>query len=586
DTLTGNAGDDTLTGGLGNDSLVGGTGTDTAVFSFNFSASAVTVSGGSVVVTRADGVDTLSGIERLQFADKTVILVGFPGTISTIQAGITAASAGNVVLVAPGTYTENVTVNKAVDVVGPYAGTAGSAAGRSAAAGTGEASLVGRMVVTSSGSVTIDGLRFVANSSTGTSGGNNPALLRTSATNGGTHVYRNNIFYSTLTNGGTGASGGTDARAIQTQTMSTGSTTISGNLITGDGAPGDKFDTARWGRGAWVDGGGTSTTTLTNNVFEYVRTGMNLENYGPATLTVTGNTIRNAGSGISGGPGAAAAVGSITGTVLSNVNTDFNLNGAGAALTFDVNNAVATTTASTEVITTIAGAFNDQVTASTTNPDSITAGAGNDTILGAGAGDSVIGGTGTDQVNFTGTFASYTVGFTTLNSAPAVSITSGSNTVTVRQVEKLQFSDKSLLIVGAGSEYPAIQPAIDAATAGDVVLVAAGTYNLLLGQQIRIDKALTLLGAQASVVATGATRTGGETEIVGALGAGQAYEAVRVTASGVTIDGFKISNFYRDGITVQQSATETAPGLSTRQDVRIANNWIEKGDVGLSTSNG
>ena len=77
DSIDGGAGDDVLTGGGGNDTLTGGAGTDTAVYSGNASDYAVTTIGVDlyqVADLRAgspDGTDTLSGIEKLQFADGT-----------------------------------------------------------------------------------------------------------------------------------------------------------------------------------------------------------------------------------------------------------------------------------------------------------------------------------------------------------------------------------------------------------------------------------------------------------------------------------------------------------------------------------
>lgn len=74
DTLIGNDGDDHLTGGAGNDELSGGAGTDTAHYSgvmANYNV--VTNADGSLTITdlRAnspDGVDHLTGIEKIQFA--------------------------------------------------------------------------------------------------------------------------------------------------------------------------------------------------------------------------------------------------------------------------------------------------------------------------------------------------------------------------------------------------------------------------------------------------------------------------------------------------------------------------------------
>jgi len=74
DTLDGLGGNDLLNGGTGNDMLIGGAGLDTAVFSGNRVQYAITRSVSGVQVSGPDGTDTLSGIERLQFADTTVIL--------------------------------------------------------------------------------------------------------------------------------------------------------------------------------------------------------------------------------------------------------------------------------------------------------------------------------------------------------------------------------------------------------------------------------------------------------------------------------------------------------------------------------
>ena len=83
DTLEGGLGNDTLEGGLGNDTINGGHGTDTAVFKYNYSEyliendsysteininNALTFS----VTNNNEGTDSLTGIELVQFADKTV----------------------------------------------------------------------------------------------------------------------------------------------------------------------------------------------------------------------------------------------------------------------------------------------------------------------------------------------------------------------------------------------------------------------------------------------------------------------------------------------------------------------------------
>jgi subtilisin-like proprotein convertase family protein/subtilisin family serine protease len=78
DTLVGGAGNDTLNGGAGSDHLDGGAGVDIAVFASTRGQANIVhaPTGYSVTDTVAsrDGVDFLTGIERLQFADRTVAL--------------------------------------------------------------------------------------------------------------------------------------------------------------------------------------------------------------------------------------------------------------------------------------------------------------------------------------------------------------------------------------------------------------------------------------------------------------------------------------------------------------------------------
>lgn len=79
DLLNGGSGDDILTGGAGDDVLIGGIGTDTAAYGGNQSDYRVQLSadGKTVTVTDireggVDGIDTLTEIEQLAFADGTI----------------------------------------------------------------------------------------------------------------------------------------------------------------------------------------------------------------------------------------------------------------------------------------------------------------------------------------------------------------------------------------------------------------------------------------------------------------------------------------------------------------------------------
>lgn len=73
DTLSGGGGNDVLQGGSGNDMLYGGEGNDVALFAGNFASYTISfdaTTGIWSVAGAADGNDSLSGIETLQFADQ------------------------------------------------------------------------------------------------------------------------------------------------------------------------------------------------------------------------------------------------------------------------------------------------------------------------------------------------------------------------------------------------------------------------------------------------------------------------------------------------------------------------------------
>ena len=92
DTLTAGAGNDTLTGGAGNDYLDGGIGTDVAVYSGpRASYLATTLAGGAIQIVdeRAgspDGTDTVSNVEKFQFADGLFVF-SVPQVTDTTTAG-------------------------------------------------------------------------------------------------------------------------------------------------------------------------------------------------------------------------------------------------------------------------------------------------------------------------------------------------------------------------------------------------------------------------------------------------------------------------------------------------------------------
>ncbi len=74
DVLLGGRGIDFLIGGAGDDQLDGGLGIDTARFGVLSTSATWVRSGDGWTVTSAEGTDTLTTIERLQFVDRTVVL--------------------------------------------------------------------------------------------------------------------------------------------------------------------------------------------------------------------------------------------------------------------------------------------------------------------------------------------------------------------------------------------------------------------------------------------------------------------------------------------------------------------------------
>jgi nitrous oxidase accessory protein NosD len=110
-----------------------------------------------------------------------------------------------------------------------------------------------------------------------------------------------------------------------------------------------------------------------------------------------------------------------------------------------------------------------------------------------------------------------------------------------------------------------IQAAIDAAAPGDTIAVDRGTF----AEALVINKALTLLGAHHGQAALAGGRFGGESVI-----STPATFAVTILADDVTLDGFEITGFGRDGVNVRTLNNPGGGFGAYRSNVTVANNLI------------
>ncbi|HEY5383094.1 MAG TPA: right-handed parallel beta-helix repeat-containing protein, partial [Candidatus Paceibacterota bacterium] len=116
-------------------------------------------------------------------------------------------------------------------------------------------------------------------------------------------------------------------------------------------------------------------------------------------------------------------------------------------------------------------------------------------------------------------------------------------------------------IISVPSGQPTIQAAVNAAAAGDTIIVAAGTYT----EQVLVNKKLRINGANAGISVGATPGTRGIESIVD----GGFY--IQTAADGTVVDGFTVEHGYvdgghNDGFTVEPSGT---PGVT------IQNNIIE-----------
>ena len=478
----------------------------------------------------------------------------------SIQTAINAAHTSDKIVVAAGTFNENLSINKAVTIEGAFAGTAGTDGSR-VAAGTGETIINGSSTV--SAGATLDGLRIENHSASGTQ------FIGVRISTSADVTVENSVFYSV------GPNGTAEDRAISLDTSATGHVTIDGNLITGDSS--GKYSTASWMRGIWSDGS-TSRLDITDNTFDHVATGINLDGYKDATTNVSHNSFTHSGTGISiGNTVTTPAVTGIQHNTFNDVDADFNLRNLTTAQNFNLSSTdnVATDAAGpvpTMVVLGTAGgdtltgtAGDDFLDARDSSPvggladsasNTLSGLAGNDTLVGSNGNDVLKGGAGNDNLVGNGGIdtAKFDSAVTLTGGATSwTAVSSGSEgTDTLSGVEIVEVAGARTLLVGGGG-YGSIQAAINAAQTGDTIRIAAGTYN----ENLTINTAgITLVGAGTSTIIHGTFKANNGlaegASVADFLKTAASYNGttagngVTIGASNVTLQDLKITGFNYD----------------------------------------
>ncbi|RZJ47492.1 MAG: matrixin family metalloprotease [Brevundimonas sp.] len=441
DAINAGDGDDTITGGAGNDAIDGGAGTDTAVFSGSFSTYTVTTTNGVITVTGADGTDTLTNVERLTFADGT-LLVG-PNGIQLFN-----GTAGNDVL--SGTASDDQMYGYGGDDV-----LIGDAGNDILNAGAGNDAIIG-----GAGNDTINGGdgsdtaifsgSFSAYSITTTNGV--ITVVGPDGTDTLTNVERLNFADGTLVVGPNGIQlfNGTANNDVLTGTTSDDQMYGYGgdDVIIGDAGAdliyaGAGNDAIIGGAGNdTIDGGDGSDTAIFSGSFSaYSVTTTN------GVITVVGpdgtDTLTN-----------VERLNFADGTLVVGPNGIQLFNGT-------ANNDVLVGTASDDQMYAYGG---DDVVIGEGGNDIIHAGAGNDAIIGGAGNDTIDGGDGIDTAIFAGSFSAYSV--TTTNGV--ITVTGPDGTDTLTNIERLAFDDGTLVVGPNGIR-------LFNGTGGNDVLVGSGS---------------------------------------------------------------------------------------------------------------
>ena len=201
---------------------------------------------------------------------------------------------------------------------------------------------------------------------------------------------------------------------------------------------------------------------------------------------------------------------------------------------------------------------------------------GNLAITANSASDTITGGGGTDSVAVAASLTTASFSFDAAHGNWVVS--NGVSTDTLHNIESVQDgSGHRFLLVGGGSQYATIQSAIDAAHAGDTILIAPGTYTetsqYVPGnfQGLHINTAdLTLQGYSShdgtAITTAAQAALHGPTVIAGAQNDFGANDWIDQGGSGATIEGLHLE---------AGAATDNKLIEITTDNVTIKNDFID-----------
>ena len=444
--------------------------------------------------------------------DGGTLVVG-TDAFATIQGGVNGVSSGGIVTVFAGTYTENVTINQPLTLLGAQAGV--NAATRSG----NESVVMANNGVTqfsiAANDVTIDGFTIEDETSGNVSGA---AVFMEPGTSG-THIV-NDIIEDNLT-GIFVANGSAADQTVIEQDLFQDNTQPGVN--SGNDIYADEFTT-----GGGLQNVLIANNTFTNSTFQDDGTAFDISNTGTSSftnLTFSGNVVTNHGVGALFF-GTTDAL--ITGNTITGADFDaialLGSDGTPANASFTITNNKFDEAGSGGAGV---GLFDDSP--GTAYSGTLTLSGNQYTTTNH---DQSIDNESTTPINATGdTFNGVLASAATPTQQLAIAATiidginfSGSGLV--------QTSTASDLFVPAGGS---IQSAVDFASSGDTIYVAAGTFD----ENVIIDKPLTLLGAEAGTAGGDPTRDGGGSES-DVVTSGNQVAVFQITSSNVTIDGFKI----------------------------------------------